>query len=174
MPSKLKAQKLTSTIQFTATLDEIAALTLDIDARVAALNKRLSEIEVPEKAVIEELKEQLNAKLVVAEAFAESNADELLPTDRKSAETAKALWGFRQTPPSLKQMGRAWTQARSIEALQTAGAVEMLRTKTELDKDAIKATWANDPASLSRFGFVLEQRDEFWVEPKRAVETAAA
>lgn len=203
MPTKLKAQQLTSRLQFTACLDEAAALQLDIETRTAALNERLSGIELPEKKKIEDLQAQLNAKLVVAEAFAEAHKDELLPENRKSGETARATWGFRKNPASLKQIGRAWTVARSLEALiegykalktrifalrdqepespelpaLTAEAElmqPMVRQKLELNKDAIKDAWKDDTAKLKAYGFKLEEEDEFWVEPKRAVETAAA
>lgn len=172
MSSKTKPQPIKSTLQFTAILDEAAALQLDIETRAASLNERLSAIEIPEKAAIEQLKEQLNAKLVLAEAYALANTDELLTEGKKSAETARAAWGIRTTPPALKQISRAWTQARTIEALTEGMHLEFLSVKTTLDKEAIKSAMGNDPAGLRTFGLCIEQSEEFWMEPKRAVEVA--
>lgn len=201
MSAKLKPQPITTKLQFTATLDEAAALQLDIETRTAALNERMAALELEEKAAIARLEEQLNAKLVLAEAFAIDHRDELLTGELKSAQTARAKWGFRLNPPSLKQLNKTWSVARSLQAIvegyhalkkkyndlkekdpadarladlltESEKMRAMVKVTESLNKDVIKEAWKDEPEKLKAHGFKLEAEDEFWVEPIRAVEAA--
>lgn len=155
-----------NTAEFTATVKEVASLQLRIEQEQAALNAAIAAAQEEAKEKIAALKTERDAKFATVSTYAEENRDALFPGVRKTAESALATYGFRLSPPALKQLSKAWTAERSIEALSMDGMEQYLTVKTALNKDALKDDLAEP--ELAKYGLRLVQSDEFWIEPARA------
>ena len=154
---------------FATALDRWAALTVEAETKAAALEAELQKLRQPAEAELAALRAQIAALEAAAEEYAFTHRDRLLPDGRKSAETALAEWCLRLDPPSLKQAGKAWPVARTIEKLTEDGEAEMLSTKVALNKEAIHAGHGEDKAWLATYGLRIAQDERFTVTVKRAV-----
>lgn len=86
---------------------------------------------------------------------------------RRSTKLAGATLGVRLTPPAVK-FGKGWSDEAIIDWLgRVVGGKLFLRTKTELDKQAvIKALQTQEPMAgpLGERGVSIKQADEFFID----------
>lgn len=130
---------------------------------------------------IDRIKQRRDERLLVIEARAaelfaglkawwESGGKDDLAKGKRSAEVGGAKIGIRLTPPAVKlkrgvKLGDvvAW-----LKGLPFPRAADFLRTKTELDRQAvIKAVHADaDQEAIALFGprLTVEQKDEFFID----------
>jgi phage host-nuclease inhibitor protein Gam len=113
--------------------------------------------------------EAIKSRTLALQQWAEANPDEF-PKGRKSLDLASALLGFRTGTPKLALRSRAWNWDSVLAAVKAA-ARRFVRTKEEVDKDAILgefAAGAIDDATLATLGVKVTQDEYFFVEPKLA------
>jgi len=143
---------------------EIAQLVIDGDAVAAELDGRLLEIRVQYEQRLTELAEAVDAKLPVAQDWAERNREAF--GNRKSIEGVHATFGFRTGMPSLKTMS-GWKWDSVLKSLKLLGRKDLIRNKEEIDKDAIIAELKSTKAETwPAVGVKVAQAESFFVEPK--------
>jgi phage host-nuclease inhibitor protein Gam len=167
---KIKIPKFKSREEFLSAVDEAARITVDIQSLEASLATRIQEAQEHYGPAITGRKADLTAIFVQAEKFAEEHQCELLLGKARSAETPLARYGFRTGMPQVKTLSR-WTFTQVLEALVLVGAkmAAYVRTKKELDKDAILAASARGAltaADLAVLGMKVAQEEAFFIDPK--------
>lgn len=164
---RLKTSPLKTPESFIATLEMIATDQLVVERQKLQAESRIQKIRAELAHQTSEAVASIKLNLALAEEYATTHRDEILPEKKKTAATANATYGFRLTPASLKQLNRKWTAELTMDALRAAGHSDLVIVKETLDKDGIKRRFEGDDAALAGLGLRLEQKDEFWVEPKR-------
>lgn len=164
MPARLKA---TATIetrhQFDATVDEICRLQLDREQHVTLRDRALAEIMEEHNPEIERIGSDIAAKLLLCEKYATTHRDSLFGK-LKSAASSLGLFGFRTGNPKLVLLNRKWKWDDVLSALKSTGKDDLIRTKQEPDKDALKKL---DDSDLATLGLRIDQDEAFFIEPKR-------
>jgi phage host-nuclease inhibitor protein Gam len=128
-----------------------------IDAIKQRRDQRLAELEAEAKPLFAGLK-----------AWWEAGGKDELAKGRRSAEVAGAKIGIRLTTPAVK-FGRGFNAASVADWLIDTGwrrAKEFLRTKTELDKQAVIKAVQSDKvvADVFREQLTVQQTDEFFID----------
>lgn len=164
MASRLKSTAaITSQNQFESTVDDICKLQLDREQLVTLRDRLLSEIMEEHNPKIEAIGADISAKLVLCEKFATTHRESLFGKF-KSASSSLGLFGFRTGNPKLVLLNRKWKWSDVLEALKSLGKTELIRTKEEPDKDAIKKL---EDSELAAIGLRIDQDETFFIEPKR-------
>jgi phage host-nuclease inhibitor protein Gam len=164
MASRLKSTATIETrAQFESTVDEICKLQLDREQRVTLRDRFLAEIREEHDPEIEQLGQQINAKLVLCEKFATTHRDTLFGK-LKSAASSLATFGFRTGNPKLVLLNRKWKWDDVLVALRLKHREGLIRKKEEADKEALKKLTDEELAS---FGLRIDQDESFFIEPKR-------
>lgn len=141
-------------------LMELAGLTRGLRAIADDLNAnidRLKEIAKADAAPLEARRREITDALA---AFLKMNRAAVLK-DRKSVELAFGYMGFRASS-TLCQM-KGVPAEMSLERLKSGGFTEGIRTREELDKDALRG-WPDERLAL--VGLTRVQKDMFFVELK--------
>lgn len=141
-----------------ALLLRIGTLQRQVSRIEAGMNDMLADI----KARHEEQAAPANAEIEVAfqalHAWAEANRETLCPGRLKTAKLATGEIAWRVTPPSVRIMKPEVV----IERLKHLGLTDLLRTREDINKDAILA----DPARVESVkGIAITQREEFVAKP---------
>ena len=164
MSARLKSTvTIDSRAQFEVTVDEICKHQLDREQLITLRDRLLAEIMEEHNPEIDKISQQISAKLVLCEKFATTHRETLFGK-LKSAASALGLFGFRTGNPKLVLLNRKWKWDDVLQALRTTERTELIRTKQEPDKDALKKLGDADLASL---GLRIDQDETFFIEPKR-------
>lgn len=171
---RLKASSATFThrAEFDAAIDSIATLQVRLRILEGKRDKALQHVRDDYGPAIDSVTDELKTLVVLAEKFAETHRDEVCPPGRKSNESALAVFGFRLGNPTLKPLNKRWTWASVLDAVRAKFKGRFVRTKEELDKEALKAQL--DDAQLATVGCRIEQREDFFVEAKDRAGAEAA
>jgi len=164
MPARLKATATLSTLaEFEDTVDQICKLQLDREQLVTERDRLIASVREDHDPEIERLGTEINAKVVLCEKFATVHRETLFGK-LKSAASSLATFGFRTGNPKLVLLSRKWKWDDVLTALKLKGRNELIRTKEEADKEALKKL--NDE-ELASFGLRIDQDETFFIEPKR-------
>ena len=154
----------------TLMMGEFVAIERDIALEKLAAAAAIDKIEAQRDARLAELQAQAKPLFAGLKAWWEAGGKEEIAKGKRSAALAGAKIGIRTTPPKVKlkrgvKLGDviAW-----LKDLPFGEGTDFLRTKTELDKQAvIKAIHADaDPEAIELFGtrLAVEQADEFFID----------
>lgn len=117
---------------------------------------------------LRELEAQAADLFAGLKAWWESGGKDELAKGKRSAEIAGAKVGIRLTPAAvkLKRGVKAAAVVSWLAGLRWARAKDFLRTKTELDKQAVIKAVQADEAVARRFAdhLVIQQVDEFFID----------
>lgn len=129
------------------------------DAMVLDINSRF-------EGALTECDQAIQLKTQQLRAWADTNPDQF-PKGRKSLDLVSGTLGFRTGTPKLALLSRSWTWDKVLEKLRTL-ASRFIRTKEEVDKEAILAEYAQAPSPdlLSLYGVKVTQDETFYIEPK--------
>ncbi len=147
-------------------LAEIARESALIDQ---SLNEQIDTLKAAAKQQMEPLlaaRKRLEDALAV---FGIQNKDELFPERKRSQELVFGILGFRRST-SLRLLAKH-TWAMVLKRLQDLGQTSGIRTKHEVDKDALRG-WSD--GALENVGVKRETVDEFFVELKQEALDHAA
>lgn len=91
--------------------------------------------------------------------------------EKKTFETPFGCFGFRITPPTVALVKRvSKTYDRAVESLEFEKMTEFIRTKKEVDKEAILAAHKEGTLDALKLevvcGLKVKQEDEFWLESR--------
>lgn len=154
----------------TLMLGEYVAIDRDIALEKLAAADAIGRIEAQRDARLAELQAQAAPLFAGLKAWWEAGGKDELAKGKRSADVAGARIGIRLTPPKVKltrgvKLGDvvAW-----LKDLPFPRAADFLRTKTELDRQAvIKAVHADaDAEAIELFGprLTVQQTDEFFID----------
>ena len=122
-------------------LEEIGIAQRVVGRYEADMNDRLAEIKREAEQSAAPWNAQIEGKFAALHAWAEAHRDELCPRGVKTARLASGEISWRQRPPSVRVTGTE----KVIERLRGFGLAGFIRTREEIDKEAILA----DPERVS-------------------------
>lgn len=146
-------------------LGDIRQLTLERSRIALAIEVKKKSIDDQYSERLGEIDQTILAKSEQLKVWATAN-----PSDfggKKSLAMTHGSIGFRLGNPQLKTLPK-WTFKKAFEAIKAAGLRKFIRTKEELDKEAVLAS-ARDkkaPLSIAEYGLRVFQAEPFFVEPK--------
>lgn len=164
MSKRLKAPSLTSRIEFTRCIDDLARTTVALRKLEARRDEQIQKTRAEWEPSVREAAARVEALTLLVEKYAEEHRSEVLPGKEKSAQTALAVFGFRLGQPTLKLLSRQWTWEKVMDALQARGLASLIRLKREPDKEGMKAQLTSE--QLFAVGTHVDQAETFFVEPK--------
>jgi phage host-nuclease inhibitor protein Gam len=135
-----------------------------------AMDEELAAVRAKYERELPGLEREIGEKLSLAQEYCDAHRD-LFPKDRKSIEVLHAVVGYRTGTPKLK-LARGWTWDRTLEKLQANRVMRWIRTKAEVNKDAILTDRDATPAVLEVYGVRIVQDETFYVEPKLEAQPA--
>lgn len=154
--------------------DDLDALILEfgqIEARLAkaeaSMNERIQKIREAFKTSNEsDMNKRADLQKVI-ETFCISNKNEFQKI--RSRDFTHGSVGFKFNPPKIAQLNRKYSVATSIELLKRVFQMLYIRTKEEINKEALLADYAakaiNDE-KLASVGLKVDQDETFYIEPK--------
>jgi len=139
---------------------EIGQMQRNMQSAVDKLAEHIAQQKATNKVVTDELSNQIQVRMMALEKFADANQAKI--TDggkRKSIKLTHGRMGWREQPRSVRLKG----VDAIVEALKEAKLVKFLRTKMEVDKEAI----LKEPDAVEDIDgiTVTDKFDEFFVEP---------
>ena len=147
-------------------LSEIATRKRSLELIKAGLNESVDALKVKAAAEIAPLSQEVEVLEQALARFVEANKDTLFAKTKSRALTFGEI-GFR-TSTKAALLNRKWTWERVLAALKDK-ALGCIRTKEEVDKDALRAL---KPEDLEAVGVKLHKDDGFYYELKE--ETVGA
>jgi len=137
---------------------------------VARMDAQLLAIKEEFEPMLAACDDAIRERTDALQAWAEANPEAF--GKRKSLEFATGILGFRTGTPKLALLSRAWTWELVLEKIQER-AFQFVRTKEEVDKEAILAFHAGAPDKpeaeakvLKPIGVQVKQDEGFFIEPK--------
>jgi len=166
-----EAEGVLNALSFTANTKR--SITAKMDAELLAIQDKY-------QPALTACDETINAKAQQLEAWANAHP-EIFPKNRKSVAMLAGTIGFRKDTPSLVLLNRSFTWAKVLAAITAARWRKFIRTKVEVDKDAILARsgTTEKPTNFSRtilpeLGLKIHQAENFFVEPNLTDSKPAA
>lgn len=147
------------------TMNELANVANNQRQFTAKMDAEILAVKVQYEAALAACALELQIKTESLRVWAETNPDQF-PKDRKSIQFTSGLLGFRTGNPKLSLLNRKWKWETVLGVLKTAGL--WIRTKEEIDKEAILAEYAAGKycsGTLSPFGLAVTQEESFYIEP---------
>ena len=139
---------------------EIARIELAMNDEIAKVKERFEAAAAP-------LRQNVDALTDGIMSWATEHRERLTGGGKtKTCDLPTGQFGWRTTPPSVRITG----EAAVIDALHRRGLERFIRTKEQINKDAI----LNEPAAVRGVpGIALQQTEQFFIEPFEAELTAA-
>jgi len=162
---KKKAPAIENIEHLEATIDDIARLEVQLRAKEARRDRAIQLVRDEHDGPIEEQKKRLKSLVGLAETYCLARRAEVFPGKAKSASSALARYGFRDGNPTLALLNRKWTWDSVLAAIKTSCILGLIRTKVEVDKEALKTACLTD-AQLAAIGTRLDATERFFVESK--------
>lgn len=144
---------------------EAETLAETLAARIRCSERRASEAADRIAAIKADLKrsqetdaQRTKRELAALAAWVTVNRGELLTGERKSAQLGAGTVGYRSTPPKIEFDDEEMT----VIALEELGRTDLLRTVTEIDREALKA----DPEAIGQLaGVRVTTTERFFFKP---------
>lgn len=144
-----------------AVVRKIVELKLEEQALKTEMDERITAIKKDYEARLGQIEAAMQPQVEAVHAWAEAHPEEF--QGKKSLEMLHGIIGWRITPPALKPL-RGFTWATVLNRLRDLGRFDFIRTKEEVNKEALLA--ARDTENLKAFYCQVIQEDEFFIEPK--------
>ncbi len=145
-----------------AALKEMCGIKRRIEAAEHAMNELIEAAKEDAAATCTPLRERMKKLEDGLLLFARMNGSALFK-DRRSFSLNFGSFGYRKSTKLKTLVGVTW--ARVFGRLKEMGFTEAIRTKEEIDKDALH-TWPKDRLEL--IGCRLVEEETFWVETAEA------
>ncbi len=144
---------------------EICELSIMEDDLRVRLDEELLRVREHYDVQLAEIKPRVDLLLARAETWAMANPEAF--GSRKSIVMVHGTVGYRTGTPKLKTLPK-WTWAMVLEKLKALFPA-YVRTKEEVDKDALLADREKLGARLPEVGVQVVRDESFYVEPNREV-----
>ncbi len=163
---KMRAESFGTIDDFRACVDGIATHLIEQRKLELARDKKVQAILDEFNPKIKEHEDAAAAQLVMADAYAKANREEVFPKGTKTSDTNLCSFFLRLGTPALKALNSKWKEADIVEAAMKDPAwKQFVRVKASLDKDGIKDAGFSD-ADLAFHGLRITQTERLTVEPK--------
>ncbi len=140
----------------------LGTLTQKIKASESEMNLKITEIQQKHQPSLDNLNEEKIGLERNLQLFVESKRSEF--DEKKSKELSFGIVSFRLSTPSLKTLkGFTWEAVKSVIAKSKKYADQFLKTKTDLNKQAILNANLKE-TELSKIGCVISQEENFYYE----------
>ena len=160
---KLSAPPIKNRDEMERLVGEIRELTIRRDVETLQRDQERAALDEKYEKPLAEIAEQLDAKMVLAQDWAEHNPAEF--GTRKSIDFLNGQVGFRTGQPKLaRRSGWTW---ETIKGAVARLLPDYIRTKTEVDKERILADREMLAPMLREIGVQVDQDESFFVEPTR-------
>ena len=168
---KITPPTITTRDEAEAALNELAEKVNEKRAIAAEMDAQLLSVKDEYQPDLTKCDEAINLKAKQLEAWAIAHP-EIFPKNRKSVDMVAGTIGFRKDTPSLVLLNRTVSWAKVLAVLTKARWRKFIRTKMEVDKDAIlaRAGTLEKPTKFQRttlpgLGLKIVQEEKFFVEP---------
>ena len=151
-----------------ATLAEIAAQRRQIALVELGAAEQIEQIKLTAATECEPARQRIAALEQALMRYADYRKPDLF-TKKKSVDLTFGAIGYRAST-KLKTASK-WTWERVLGALRDGGRRDCIRTKEEVDKEALKAL---SPEQLAQYGVKAVPEDAFYYELKDDVSMEAA
>lgn len=152
-----------------ALVGQIARLKIQEAAETVAMDKEIAAIKQQHEDALCAIDDELKPLLAAAETWATSNPDQF--GKNKSVSMLHGTIGFRTTTPKLEPLNKKWNWKTITEAV-CRYLPAFVRTKPEVDKEAILGQRDELAYILPTVGLRVTQTESFFVEPEMTqVET---
>lgn len=168
-----QSKRITTTIENREELEQVmgeyARYQTELLALEAEMNTRIHEIKAEYEDRVAKLSEAADGLVDDMSSWACLNAAEF--GNKKSLELLHGVIGFRTGTPRVN-VRRGLDEEQLVKQLQATGNGELLRTKIELDKQAVLAavshpeTGADAAKRLAGLGIKVSQTERFFAEAK--------
>lgn len=147
-------------------LGQYATAVIDGDALKAEMERKIAEIRADYEGRAAEIGRRQEDLFADIEAYVLGNPQEI-PEGRKSLELLHGTVGFRTGNPTVR-LPRGVDEAELCEELKCSGFPEYVRTRDEVNREAVLAADDAVRESLAAHGVkVTQTKDRFFVEVKR-------
>jgi len=150
------------------TREEAEALLLRIGAlqnaarRIEAdMNDALASLKAQCETEAQPINQEMQEKFQALHAWAEAHRETILKGGAKTAKLATGEVSWRKTPPKVGLRG----QDKIVETLKNLGLTQFLRTKEEVNKEAVLADEESRKLASGVSGITITQREEFIAKP---------
>lgn len=164
--TRLRATTIMNRNDLENVLGRYAAAVIEADALKAELDRKVNELRAGYEERAAALGKRAEIFFADIEAYLANNPEEI-PAGRKSLELLHGTVGYRTGNPTVR-LPRGVDEAALCEELRCSGFPEYVRTREEVNREAVLA--ADDAAreSLAAHGVkVTQTRDRFYIEIKR-------
>jgi phage host-nuclease inhibitor protein Gam len=175
--TRIKSSPIATTIEFVATVSELAMLETKKRAIEAQRDTELQRIYTIFDEALAPVVERIRGQMALAEAYADAHRAELLPKDAKSVKTSLATYGWRTGNRAVALLSRV-TVDHAINALKALGLGGYVATKEEIARAKILADCKDDKTltiavspitsreiALADAGLKITQAEAFFVDP---------
>lgn len=139
-------------------LAEIGREQREVSLIEQAMNEELEQVKAKHHEQAKPYNDSIEGKFAALHRWAEANRDSLLAKGGKTARLATGLLTWRLTPPKVNVRGTD----KVLAALDRFGLTRFVRTKREIDKDAI----LREPEAVEGVeGLSISQKEEFAAVP---------
>ena len=164
--TRLRATTIMNRTDLENVLGRYAAAVIEADALKAELDRKVNELRAGYEERAAALGKRAEIFFADVEAYLANNPEEI-PAGRKSLELLHGTVGYRTGNPTVR-LPRGADEAALCEELRGAGLPGYVRTRDEINREAVLA--ADDDASetLAAHGIkVTQTKDRFFIEIKR-------
>jgi len=168
---KITLHEITTRDEAESFVGQIALLTIHQIRDTAKMDSEIAAIRTKYEYSLAVIAAELKTHTDTVRAWAESNPGEF-SKGRKSITFVQGTIGFRTGTPKLALLSRLWNWDKVHKALISLGlAKDYVRTKEEVDKEAILAAAAQNPdkegarIACAAFGTKVIQEETFFVDP---------
>ncbi len=144
-----------------AFLLRIGALQREVKRVEAAMNDELAEIKARYGTQAQPMNDELREKFVALHAWAEANRADILDGRSKTAKLTTGELSWRTAPPKVGLRNVAGV----IDALKKLRLTQFIRTKEEVNKEAILADQESRELASGVAGVSITQQEEFIAKP---------
>lgn len=152
----------------TLMIGEFVAIDRDIALEKLAAEAAIDRIKAQRDARLRELEAQAKPLFAGLKAWWEAGGKDEVAKGKRSTAIAGAKIGIRLTPPAVKfqRKVKADDVVAWLKGLRWSRAKDFLRTKIELDRQAVIKAVAADEEIGDRFAahLYIEQKDEFFID----------
>jgi len=155
------APSIQTRLQAESALADVVQLTIDRNREQLLLDEKLAKARAEHEHALSDLNKQIDEKAELLQGWAEGNEAEF--GKLKSLAMQHGTLGWRQSS-KLKPLLK-WTWDRVLAKLQEVGQRTFIRTKEEVNKDALRDAGLS-AEELKDLGVRLVSEDTFFIEPK--------
>lgn len=151
--------------EMTATLHDYAITDASIRKMEADMDQEIADVRKKYEKSLTDLKESQEKRMEEVHLWAQNNREDF--DAKKSLDLVHAVIGFRTGNPAVKAQ-KGFTLVSCLNLLKKNKHTEFIRTKEELDKEAILAK-RTDEATLkiiSEAGLEISQTETFFIDTK--------